>query len=75
MVSIFKDCRAVLVSGIGESPRKVLEENGIIPVEMNGFIAEGLQTIFEGGNLASLKSRQLTNRKGCGCSGNGLGCG
>ncbi len=75
MVRILKDCRAVLVSGIGESPRKVLEENGIIPVEMNGFIAEGLQTVYEGGNLASLKSRQLTNRKGCGCSGNGLGCG
>ncbi len=75
MVSILKDCRAVLVSGIGESPRKVLEENGILPVEMNGFIAEGLQTIFEGGNLTRLKSRKLGNRKGCGCSGNGLGCG
>ncbi|MGC8604190.1 MAG: nitrogenase cofactor biosynthesis protein NifB [Desulfomonilaceae bacterium] len=75
MVRIFKDCRAVLVSGIGESPRKVLEENGIVPVEMNGFIVEGLKTVYEGGNLESLKSRPLTDRKGCGCSGNGLGCG
>ncbi len=75
MVRIFKDCRAVLVSGIGGNPREVLEENGIIPIEMNGFIAEGLKTVYEGGNLASLKSRPLTNRKGCGCSGNGLGCG
>jgi nitrogen fixation protein NifB len=75
MVGTFKDCRAVLVSGIGESPRKVLEESGIVTVEMNGFIAEGLETIFEGGNLSRLKSRQLGNRQGCGCSGNGLGCG
>lgn len=75
MVRIFKDCRAVLVSGIGGNPREVLEENGIIPIEMNGFIAEGLKTVYEGGNLASLKSRPLTNRKSCGCSGNGLGCG
>ncbi len=75
MVGTFKDCRAVLVSGIGESPRKVLEENGIVPVEMNGFIAEGLETIFEGGNVSRLKSRQLGNRQGCGCSGNGMGCG
>ena len=75
MVRIFKDCRAVLVSGIGGNPREVLEENGIVPIEMNGFIAEGLKTVYEGGNLASLKSRPLTNRKSCGCSGNGLGCG
>jgi nitrogen fixation protein NifB len=75
MVGALKDCRAVLVSGIGESPRKVLEESGIVPVEMNGFIAEGLETIFEGGNLSRLKSRQLGNRQGSGCSGNGLGCG
>ena len=75
MAEIFKDCRAVLVSGIGGNPRKILEEHGIIPVEMNGFIAEGLKTVYEGGNPGRLKSRQLTNRKGCGCSGNGLGCG
>ncbi|MGC8659684.1 MAG: NifB/NifX family molybdenum-iron cluster-binding protein, partial [Desulfomonilaceae bacterium] len=75
MAHILKDCRAVLVSGIGGNPRKILEEHGIIPVEMNGFIADGLKTIYEGGNPASLKSRQLTNRKGCGCSGTGLGCG
>lgn len=75
MVRTLKDCSAVLVSGIGASPKKVLQENGIVPVEMNGFIAEGLDIIFEGGNLSRLKSRQLADRKGCGCSGNGLGCG
>ncbi|MCX5871654.1 MAG: nitrogen fixation protein NifB, partial [Deltaproteobacteria bacterium] len=75
MVGTLKDCRAVLVSGIGESPRKVLEENGIVPVEMNGFIAEGLEALFEGGKLSGLKSRRPGNRESCGCSGNGLGCG
>lgn len=75
MVNTLRDCRAVLVSGIGGAPRKILEENGIFPIEMSGFIAEGLETVYEGGSLSNLKSRKLTNRKAAGCAGNGLGCG
>lgn len=68
-----KDCRAVLVSAIGETPSQILYENGILPVEMNGFIRLGLETIYNGGNVAALKGR----RKGAGgcCSGQGGGCG
>jgi nitrogen fixation protein NifB len=69
------DCRAVLVSALGDTPQAILEENGIMPVAMEGFIAQGLQTIYRGGDLAALKTR----RRGLGgcCSGgvNGPGGG
>lgn len=69
-----KDCRAVLVSALGETPAQVLNENGILPVEMNGFIKLGLEAIYNGGNPAALKGRRKGAGGGC-CSGQGGGCG
>jgi nitrogen fixation protein NifB len=69
-----KDCRAVLVSAMGETPSQVLSENGILPVEMNGFIKLGLEAIYNGGNPAALKGRRKGAGGGC-CSGQGGGCG
>jgi nitrogen fixation protein NifB len=73
-----KDCRALLVNAIGETPRAILTESGIRPVEMNGFIQIGLQAVYSGDeqDLAGLKGR----RQGCtsgGClgAGSGRGCG
>ena len=45
LAEILGDCRAVLVSGIGETPLQALEENHILPVEMSGFIQIGLEAI------------------------------
>ncbi|MBA2848610.1 nitrogenase cofactor biosynthesis protein NifB [Thermosulfuriphilus ammonigenes] len=70
---ILKDCRAVLVAGLGENPRQVLEEAGIKAYEMTGFIEEGLKAVYEGGAPGLFKAR----RQGCsgGCrGGGGLGC-
>ncbi|MGV1098045.1 nitrogenase cofactor biosynthesis protein NifB [Thiovibrio sp. JS02] len=67
------DCRAVLVSGVGETPRDILEKAGVRPVEMGGFIMDGLKAIYEGGNLSHLQKR----KKSCGagaCAGSGGGC-
>lgn len=69
-----KDCRAVLVSAIGETPSQVLSENGILPVEMQGFIKLGLETIYNGGSVSPLKGRRKGAGGGC-CSGQGGGCG
>jgi nitrogen fixation protein NifB len=71
-----KDCRAVLVSGIGESPKTVLEQAGIRPVEMYGFIELGLEAIFRNGDVRGLKARRLSCTKAAGCSrgGSGVGC-
>jgi nitrogen fixation protein NifB len=76
LAEILGDCRAVLVSGVGETPRQALEENHILPVEMSGFIQVGLEAIYSGRNPASLKGgRRNGCAKGAGCSGSGGGCG
>ncbi len=69
------DCRAVLISGVGETPREILRESGIKVVEMNGFIKEGLKAVCEGGNPALLKVRQARSCSAGGCRGTGAGCG
>ena len=77
LAEALKDCRAVLVSGIGETPRQVLEENDILPVEMSGFIQTGLDAIFQGQDVTVLKGRRSGAgcAKAAGCSGQGDGCG
>jgi nitrogen fixation protein NifB len=73
LAEVLGDCRAVLVSGIGDSPRAVLTRAGIVPVEMSGFIEEGLEAVFGGRNVTALKKRRTVC--GVGCSGGGTGCG
>lgn len=75
LAALLMDCRAVLVSGIGEKPRRVLLEHKIIPVEMNGFIRNGLDAIYNGGNMATLKARRKGLAETKCCSGQGGGCG
>ncbi|MGE5611030.1 MAG: radical SAM protein [Bacillota bacterium] len=74
LAELLKDCRAILVSGIGPTPRSILAVKGIRVVEMEGVIEEGLQTIYRGGDLNGLRKRQS---RGCGegCTGTGGGCG
>jgi len=74
LASTLKDCRAVLVSAIGSTPRRFLLQHDIVPVEMNGFIRHGLETVYHGGDIASLKGRRNGVAKG-GCCGAGQGCG
>lgn len=75
LARILKDCRAVLVAGIGDNPATVLEENGIEPIEMTGFIELGLEAVFSGGDLKKYKVRRRSGcSKGLGCTGTGDGC-
>ncbi len=73
LAGMLKDCRAVLVSGIGETPRAILEESGIKTIEMNGFIEMGLSAVFGCGEISALKGRRVSCTQG-GCSGSGGGC-
>ena len=68
------DCRAVLVSAIGEIPREVLTECGVIPWEVNGFIDLALQAVSEGRAAHSFKARQGGLGKACSGKGGGGGC-
>ncbi|WP_136809399.1 radical SAM protein [Desulfosediminicola flagellatus] len=74
LAKILGDCRAVLISGIGDTPLDILMKSGVEPVEAAGFIEEALTTVYEGGHTAGLKGR----RKSCAsgeCMGSGGGCG
>jgi nitrogen fixation protein NifB len=76
LADTLKDCRAVLASGIGATPKHVLEEHGIVPIEMQGLIQTGLETIYENMDVGRLKKRKAAGcSKGMACSGSGDGCG
>jgi nitrogen fixation protein NifB len=75
LADIFCDCRHVLISGIGETPRAVLADHGVEPLEVSGFIEEALVAIYAGDDLSAMRVR-----KGKACcaekmgQGGGLGC-
>jgi len=69
-----KDCHAVLVSGVGPSPRRVLERSGLKVIQTEGLIEESLKYVLDRRDLpVSLQKRFA----GCGkeCRGTGQGCG
>jgi nitrogen fixation protein NifB len=69
------DCRAVLVSAIGETPRAVLTEAGVIPWEVNGFIDLALQAVYEGRAVDNtFRARRGGLGKACSGKGGGSGC-
>jgi nitrogen fixation protein NifB len=76
MAAILRDCRAVLVSALGDRPAEILTASGIQPVEMNGFIELGLKAIYEGGDPSIFKTRKKGPCGGTGCNsgGGGMGC-
>jgi nitrogen fixation protein NifB len=74
LAEILKDCRAVLVSALGETPREILAEGGIQTLEMSGFIETGLKAIYSGGYIKPLKRRQGGLARACRGSGSGQGC-
>ncbi|MDR1486190.1 MAG: nitrogenase cofactor biosynthesis protein NifB [Planctomycetaceae bacterium] len=76
----FSDCVAVLVSGCGESPRRVLGECGLRVVELEGLISEAVPCMFAGKEIPKVLLRKagVCGTGGCGssgCKGSGYGCG
>lgn len=72
---ILGDCRAILVSDLGDSPKTTLKKKGIKPVTMAGFIERGLAAVYTGNGLTSLQGRMhKCSTKGA-CVGGGTGCG
>jgi nitrogen fixation protein NifB len=72
LAETLKDCRAVLVSALGETPRAILEECGIQPLEIGGFIEMALHAVYLGGPVELLKGRNQGPAKSC--PGSGRGC-
>ena len=73
MSKTLNDCKALLISGVGVKPKTLLTKSGIKVIEMNGLIEEGLDAVFKGAKLMSVKKTAFS----CGteCSGSGGGCG
>ena len=74
LAETLSDCRAVLVSGVGDTPRIMLEEHGIEVAEITGFIEQGLMAAFRTGNLDALKIKSGGGCAAGGCTGSGEGC-
>jgi nitrogen fixation protein NifB len=74
MADILCDCRAILTTGVGSMPRRVLTGKGLEIVEMEGLIEEGLAAVFGGTAIPASLRRTF---RGCGteCRGGGGGCG
>lgn len=73
LADMLHDCRAVLTTGIGAAPRRVLTLRGLDIVEMEGLIDEGLGAVF-GGRPIPPSLRRTFKGCGLGCSGGGGGC-
>lgn len=74
MVRLLKDCRAVLVNDLGESPREMLKRKGIQPVIMSGFIEKGLEAVYTGKGLKTLQGKMRKCASKGACAGGGGGC-
>ncbi|MFI3288706.1 MAG: radical SAM protein [Rikenellaceae bacterium] len=71
---MLSDCRALLVSGVGDKPLKVLKSSGLNVVEMTGLIDEGLDGIYSNRVIKSIAKRDAF-KCGSNCKGNAMGCG
>jgi nitrogen fixation protein NifB len=74
LADLLHDCRALLTTGVGSAPRRVLTGKGIEVVEMEGMIDEGLSSIY-GGTPIPPSLRRTFRGCGTGCAGGGGGCG
>ncbi|WP_320172094.1 radical SAM protein [Maridesulfovibrio sp.] len=74
LAATLSDCRAVFAAAIGETPQLMLEENGIQPYVVSGFIESALETVFSGGNMNLHKGRRGSIADAC-CTGTGTKCG
>ena len=69
-----KDCRALLVGGVGPSPSAIVGRTGIKIIEMTGLIDDGLDAVYKGKSLKTIKKTDVF-KCGAECSGTGGGCG
>lgn len=73
LANTLKDCRAILVSGVGENPAAMLHRSGIRVIQMTGLIDEGLEAVYNGKVIKTLKKAD-SFKCGESCRGNAQGC-
>jgi nitrogen fixation protein NifB len=73
LARLLHDCRALLVSGAGETPKHILKATQLHVVEMTGLIDEGLDGIYENRVIKSM-AKPDAFKCGTGCKGTATGC-
>jgi nitrogen fixation protein NifB len=73
LANALKDCRAILVSGVGDNPASILHRSGIRVIQMTGLIDEGLEAIYNGKAIKTIKKAD-SFKCGESCRGNAQGC-
>ena len=73
LAELLKDCRAILVSGAGNDPKKIIQAEGLRIVEMEGLLEEGVTALLENREIPAVLQRRFL---GCGaaCGGKGDRC-
>lgn len=74
LADLIGDCRALLVNGIGNSPKRILAKRGVNILEVEGVIEEVAGAVFDGRSINHMLKRSRTVC-GVSCSGTGGGCG
>ena len=74
LAQTLSDCRCLLVSSAGKSPCTVLKAHGIRVVMMEGLIEEGLEAVYQNGEVRAPLRSQHRCGSGAGCGGDGHGC-
>jgi nitrogen fixation protein NifB len=72
--NILSDCKALLVSGVGHKPSRILKRSGLEIIQMTGLITSGLDAVYNGTELRTLKKADMF-KCGAECKGNATGCG
>ena len=74
MAELLGDCRALLVSGAGENPKRILNERHVYIIEMTGLIDEGLEGIYMNRVIRSIAKPDAFTCDSS-CKGDAQGCG
>jgi nitrogen fixation protein NifB len=74
MARLLKDCRALLVSGVGETPKSILKSCNVHVIEMTGLIDEGLEGVYSNRVIRSIAKPDAFKCGGSSCKGNAQGC-
>ncbi|BBO75671.1 nitrogenase cofactor biosynthesis protein NifB [Desulfosarcina widdelii] len=56
---LLSDCRALMVAGIGDNPRRVLSKKKIDILELDGMIEEAAEAVFEGYSMNFMVRRDI----------------
>lgn len=75
LATVFSDCFAVLCSGCGEAPVRVLQGKGLPVIVMKGLVDEGAGSLAKTGKIPGIyKKPEGVCGIGKGCGGTGKGC-